>query len=443
MDSLLRPGAILHCDTVSGPIEVLRLLGRGGQGEVYEVAFAGEALAVKWYSPQFVRRDPELVARLRDSIGATPPSAAFLWPLTLLRLDASSAGKEGLAAESFGYLMPLRPPAYRAAVDHEAGRLSISLRNVVRACYFLAEAFDRLHNQGLCYKDISIGNLFLNPEDGRILICDNDNVAVTGAGRGATLGTAGYMAPEVLLGQARPSTTSDLFSLAVLIFRLLTRSDPFKGRLELQIRCLDAPAQRQRYGIDPVFVFDPHDERNRPDPEVHRAACLTWTIYPESLKRLFRQTFGAGLRHPDRRVLTGQWCETLAAVLDHGLLCPECGQEVFSQGKDPERCWACGASIPSVRRLQLPRGVVLAQPDNELHPHHFDPRCLESLETPLARVESHPRDGRLLGLHNLSEQDWHVELVEGGTVVVAPGRRCNLARVARIHTHLGSIEVAA
>jgi serine/threonine protein kinase len=441
IDSMLGPGATLPCDNLSEPLEVIRLLGSGGQGEVYEVAFAGERLAAKWYFPRFLARDPELMERLRDSIRATSPSAAFLWPMALLQPAAASVVELRLPAGSFGYLMALRPPDYVAAIEHEAARLTISLRDVVRACFFLAEAFDRLHGRGLCYKDISTGNLFLRPRDGRILICDNDNVAVTGVGRGAALGTPGFMAPEVLLGQARPSSGSDLFSLAVLLFRLLTRSDPFKGQLELQIRCLDVPAQRQLYGVDPVFVFDPRDDRNRPDPEVHRAACLTWPIYPPALQKLFQQTFGPGLRDPGSRVLTGQWCETLASVLDRRLLCPHCGQEVFGTGDGSDRCWACGGAIAAVPRLVLSRGVVLAQPGNELHHHHFNALILENLDGPVARVEPHPRDPRILGLLNCSERPWSADLADGGSVTVEPGRRCSLAKAMRIHTDQGTIEV--
>jgi|688.fasta_scaffold01073_51 DNA-binding helix-hairpin-helix protein with protein kinase domain len=439
IETMLRPGATISCHKLSEPLEVIRLLGRGGQGEVYEVAFAGERLAAKWYHPRFAARDPELLERLRDSIRATAPGPAFLWPMTLLQLAAASAAELGLPGGSFGYLMALRPTEYVGAIEHEAARLTISLRDVVRACFFLVEAFDRLHSRGLCYKDISTGNLFLRPRDGRILICDNDNVAVTGAGRGAALGTPGFMAPEVLLGQARPSSGSDLFSLAVLLFRLLTRSDPFKGRLELGIRCLDLPAQRQLYGVDPVFVFDARDDRNRPDPEVHRAACLTWPIYPPELQRHFQQTFGPGLRDPSHRVLTGQWCETLAAVLDQRLLCPHCGQEVFGSGDGSDRCWACGGVIGAVPRLALPRGGVLAQPGNELHPHHFDALALENLDAPVARVEAHPGDPRILGLLNCGERTWSADLAGGGSVTVEPGRRCSLARVVRIHTHHGVI----
>ena len=110
---------------------------------------------------------------------------------------------------------------------------------------------------------------------------------VDGQSSGSVLGTPGFMAPEVLLGQAKPSARSDLFSLAVLLFRLLTRHDPFRGQRELEIRCLDEPARRRLYGDEALFIFDPDDPHNRPDPIEHSAALITWPIYPASLQRLF------------------------------------------------------------------------------------------------------------------------------------------------------------
>lgn len=181
--------------------------------------------------------------------------------------------------------MPLRPPGYIGAHEHVGGLVDISLQAVMRSSFFLAEAFHDLHLRGLCYKDISLMNLFLEPSSGRILICDNDNVAIDGRDPGSVLGTPGFMAPEVLLRQARPGANSDLFSLAVLIFRLLTRHDPLLGTMELAIRCLDEPARRRLYGEDPVFIFDPRDARNRPDPEAHPAALVTWPIYPAPCRR--------------------------------------------------------------------------------------------------------------------------------------------------------------
>ena len=57
MESMLPNGATIECSNLSSPIEIQRLLGAGGQGEVYKVTFAGEALAAKWYFPKIAIRD--------------------------------------------------------------------------------------------------------------------------------------------------------------------------------------------------------------------------------------------------------------------------------------------------------------------------------------------------------------------------------------------------
>ena len=441
MNGLLRDGARLRFSGSATPAEVVRLLGGGSQGQVFEVRYAGEAMALKWYYPSCLGRDPGLKERLRRCTRAAEPSASFLWPILVLDPTPECRRELAIAQESFGYLMKLRPPSHVAAVEHIAGRLTISLRALLRACFHLAEAFHALHSRGLCYKDISLANLFLDPSSGQILICDNDNVDVNGSEQGAVSGTPGFMAPEVLLGRSRPGTSSDLFSLAVLLFRLLTRHDPFLGRLELQIRCLDAPARRRLQGEDPVFIFDPDDGRNRPDPIAHPAPLATWPIYPPQLQALLIQSLGPGARDPSRRVYTGQWLKGLGLCLDQLALCPHCGQEVFLSAAEPGRCWDCGGSLPLLPRLLAPAGVVLAQPGNALHPHHFDPLALESIDTPLAAVEAHPSRPGVLGLRNLSTASWRAELSSGETLELAPDQRCNLALLRRLQTPLGPVEM--
>ena len=439
MESMLPNGATIECSNLSSPIEVQRLLGAGGQGEVYEVTFSGEALAAKWYFPKIASKDIGLAERLRDSIRFSSPSPAFLWPISLLEPSISSCTSLNIPSGSFGYLMAIRPPGYVGAIEHSAARISVTLQSVVRACFYLAEAFDALHSKGLCYKDISLGNLFLKPGTGEILICDNDNVEENGKNRGLALGTAGFMAPEVLMGKAKPSADSDLFSMAVLMFHLLTRSDPFKGKMEMGIRCLDEPAKRRLYGEDPVFIFDPIDERNRPDADEHRAAVLTWPIYPERLQRLFQRTFGPGMDNPSARVRTGQWCEALAACLDSRLICPHCGQEVFADPGTITQCWACGASIEPPARLTTGHYALLAQSDNELHPHHLNPLATERIDAPIGRIESHPSNPNLLGLQNLSPHTWTAQFTNGQSAEISTGQRCNLAQVSEIKTHLGNV----
>lgn len=440
MTWILPEGASLDLEGMAGPLRVLRGLGGGTQGQVYAVETAGEQLALKWYLPACIARDPNLERRLGESIRATAPSDAFLWPLALVKSTPAALAVIRSREPGFGYLMELRPAGFLGAHEHVGGHLEISLRNVVRACFFLAEAFHALHLKGLCYKDISLGNLFLQPSSGRILICDNDNVDVDGRDLGSVLGTPGFMAPEILMGRARPGAASDLFSLAVLIFRLLTRSDPLRGERELAIRCLDEPARRRLYGEEPLFIFDPRDARNRPDPIVHAAALVTWPIYPEPIKRLFEQTFCDGLQAPRRRALTGQWMAALAAALDQRQPCPHCGQETFPDpAAQAPLCWSCGNPLPAPLRLRLAHGLVTAAAGNELHPHHGDSRLPVALHQPLARVEAHPGDPTLLGLRNLGNQGWLAELRNDRRVTVEPGQTCNLAPLVRLITPTGAI----
>jgi len=228
----------------------------------------------------------------------------------------------------------------------------------------------------------------------------------------------------------------------VLVFRLLTRHDPFRGRRELAIRCLDEPARRRLYGEQALFIFDPDDAGNRPDPTEHAAALITWPIYPRPLQRLFEQSFGPGLHQPQQRALTGQWTQQLSRCLDRRQLCPRCGQETFPESPDNgDHCWHCGAALPAPLQLQLPHGRVSAAAGNDLQPHHFNPLANEDLRHPLARLVSHPSDPTLLGLQNLSAHRWQGELSNGQSIDLDPGKTCNLAALQQLRSSDGPINV--
>lgn len=439
MNWLLPVGEPLHCNGLEEPLQIVRGLGGGTQGQVYAVESNGEALALKWYLPSCIKRDPRLRERLQQSIRLGAPNSDFLWPLALVEPSPQSIGQLRCQQPGFGYLMPLRPHGFVGAHLHAGGQLEINLQQLLRACFLLSDGFHQLHLKGLCYKDISLGNLFLEPERGAILICDNDNVDIDGQQPGSVLGTPGFMAPEVLLGKQRPSANSDLFSLAVLLFRLLTRHDPFRGARELAIRCLDEPARRRLYGEEALFIFNPNDASNRPDPAEHAAALITWPIYPPALQALFVQTFVAGLHEPTQRSLTGQWSRAIARCLDQRQICQQCGQETFPEPSSPQRCWNCGTRPEPGWTLRVPRGEVAATAGNELHPHHFDPTLSEDLRQPLARVVAHPSDPRIVGLQNLSTQSWQAELSNGERLAVEPQKTCNLAALRRLHTEAGAV----
>ena len=63
--------------------------------------------------------------------------------------------------------------------------------------------------------------MFFDPDTGDVLICDNDNVSANGIDNSSVYGTPRFMAPEIVMGQAKPSRNTDLYSLAVLLFYMV------------------------------------------------------------------------------------------------------------------------------------------------------------------------------------------------------------------------------
>ena len=152
-----------------------------------------------------------------------PPSDRFLWPLDLVSTARNP---------DYGYLMPLRESRFKGIVDLMKRRAEPSFRALCTACFELAHHYMLLHSKGLSYRDISFGNVFFDPKTGEVRICDNDNVTVNGETAGGVAGTPRFMAPEIVRGQAKPSTETDLFSLAVLLFYMLFMHHPLEGARE-------------------------------------------------------------------------------------------------------------------------------------------------------------------------------------------------------------------
>ena len=98
----------------------------------------------------------------------------------------------------------------------------------------LCRAVSAVHAAGLLHRDIKAHNV-MRAEDGRIVLMD------FGAGkeledRSSDLaGTPLYLAPEVLAGRT-PTVKSDIYSLGVLLYHLVTRSYPVQGRTLHDVR---------------------------------------------------------------------------------------------------------------------------------------------------------------------------------------------------------------
>jgi DNA-binding helix-hairpin-helix protein with protein kinase domain len=422
MNQILESGQIVH--TESGvSCQVGQFLGGGGQGEVYKADVSGKTVALKWYFP--AQATPKQREGLEILIKKGPPNDKFLWPLEL----TSSPDVPG-----FGYIMPLREPRFKGIVDLMKRRIEPTFRALATAGLQLADSYLELHAQGFCYRDISFGNVFFDPDSGEALICDNDNVAVDKQEQSGVLGTPRFMAPEIVRGEARPSTQTDLFSLSVLLFYMLMVHHPLEGKQELAIKCLDLPAMNKLYGTDPLFIFDPDDDSNRPVAGYHDNAIVFWPLYPQFVRDLFIEAFTVGLHDPLERVRESEWRAAMVKLRDSVFYCAGCGAESFydvdalrAAGGQPGTCWACDKALVLPPRLRIEKGIVMLNHDTQLYPHHLDDQRMYDFSQPLAEVTQHPTRPDLWGLKNLTTEKWVITTADGTVKDVEPGRNVPLA----------------
>lgn len=425
MSEILKPQQTLSIESSGMTCKVEEFLAAGGQGEVYRASVEGKPVALKWYYAQSATSAQRLALMALVKKGA--PNDRFLWPLDL----ASSEGVPG-----FGYLMPLRESRYKGIVDLMKRRIEPSFRSLTTAGRELSDSFLKLHAKGLSYCDISFGNVFFDPANGEILICDNDNVVVDGqAPVNGIAGTARFMAPEIVRGETRPSTGTDLFSLSVLHFYMFMVHHPLEGQKEVSIKCLDLPAMTKLYGQEPVFIFDPADTSNRPMAGYHDNALAYWPLYPKFFQQLFIDSFTVGLRSPQHRVRESVWRATMERLADLIIYCGHCGKENFHDPIGPTAsCWACRKSI--LKPLALSMGndrLVMLNHDTQLFPHHIDEQRTHDFSHPVGAVHRHPTELHIWGLKNLSLQKWSCTLASGSVVDIPPGRSVTLALGSTVH----------
>jgi serine/threonine protein kinase len=428
MDQILKPGQKIRTSTSKGTCVVEKLLGGGGQGEVYQAMLDEKPVALKWYYPNSATADQQKGLERLVKMGS--PSDRFLWPMDL----ASSTQTPG-----FGYLMPLREHRFKGIVDLMKRRIEPTFRALATAGLELSHSYLQLHAKGLCYRDISFGNAFFDPHSGEVLICDNDNVAIDNQSRSPVYGTPRFMAPEIVRGDAVPGTQTDLFSLAVLLFYMFMMHHPLEGKKELEIKCLDLPAMKKLYGTEPLFIFDPTDRSNAPDPHYHRNAIEFWNVYPGFLRDLFTRAFTEGITDPQHgRVRESNWRTIMVRLRDSIVYCVHCSAENFHDEdnystENISKCWSCRRRLRLPPRVRLRRNFVMLNHDTTLFPHHVDDEKKYDFSEPVAAVTKHPTDPTVWGLKNLSTQSWSVTNNRGEVKEVSPGRSVTLALGTRIN----------
>ena len=420
MNGQLQPRTMLVSDA-NVQYRVAALLGAGGQGEVYKVESGGKFYALKWYFPKSALPQQERILKRLIDIGK--PDNTFLWPNDLFHAD-----------KTFGYIMPLRPAEYKGLVDLLKCRVNPSFYILCRTAYNLAKAYEKLHAMGNCYRDINYGNLFFDPDSGDVLICDNDNVAPKDMPV-LVNGTYGFMAPEIIRGEAKPSRYTDQYSLAVLLFHIFMNAHPLHGALEANIKCWDIPAQDWLYGENPVFIYDPNNASNRPVKGVHDNAINCWGLYPQELRDLFIESFTIGLTAPHKRVTENRWMNVIANMMSGIYACPKCGADIFYDASKAATnkahiCWSCELPVSMPSTLVVGKRRVLLYKGALIRSHQISGDY--DMDTVVGVVVQNPQNPALMGIQNDSSKNWTYIKPDGTQIPVAPGRKAAVMKNAKI-----------
>lgn len=412
-------GAIIIGDTIKmkngGDAKVLSEFGSGGQGTVYKVAYNGKEYALKWYHVGvFKGKGKDFYANLENNIAKGAPTDAFLWPLGITEVQNGS----------FGYIMDIRPSGYEELTNFFVGSKKKqqvrfkSFAAVSTAAINIIQAFRELHNRGYSYQDINNGNFFIDPANGGVLICDNDNVSPYGTNLGI-MGKQRWMAPEIVAMQCDPDKQSDRFSLAVVLFRLLFINHPLEGRYSTP-PCMTKELERKYYGSEPVFVYDPVDTKNRPVPGTDHNLKIFWNVYPQYIKDLFVRAFSQDVMHKRKaRVLEKEWLDAFFRLRAETGICPNCKYEMFYTAEGVNTCFECHKPVAKLAQLAFSNVTLPMYNGMKIYMWHVD-STLDDIATVVGEVVANPQNPNILGVRNISTATWKVKLPDGSERPLAP-----------------------
>jgi tetratricopeptide (TPR) repeat protein len=243
----LPPSTFAVDEVISGRFQVLRFIGRGGMGEVYEARDLelGARVALKTIRPE-VSSDPQMLRRFKQEIQlarrVTHPNVCRLYDL--------ERQPRGAPPEiSFLTMEMLEGETLAQRLGRQGRMTTEEALPVVRQ---MAEALAAAHDVGVVHRDFKPGNVMLvstrssavNGAGVKAVVTDFGLACASSVGgslselseqalsslsrSGDLVGTLAYMAPEQIEGSAVGPTT-DIYALGLVIYEMVTGHRPFQS----------------------------------------------------------------------------------------------------------------------------------------------------------------------------------------------------------------------
>jgi len=221
---------------------VLRELGRGGMGVVFEAEDLnlGRKVALK-FLPEDIADDVPALERFRREArilsSLNHPNICTVYEIGEFR-DRHYIAMELMEGEPLKQRIAKGVEAMDTPADRRrASRGPLEMERIIEWAIQLADALDAAHAKGVIHRDIKPDNIFITAR-GHAKILDfglaktANESAMPDFGQltapGSAIGTLSYMSPEQALGKDLDGRT-DLFSLGVVLYEMTTGKLPFVG----------------------------------------------------------------------------------------------------------------------------------------------------------------------------------------------------------------------
>ena len=225
--------------SLNGRYKISALLGKGGMSAVYKAHDPNlkRLVAIKLIHAH-LSTDPNFIHRFKKEAAAV---AAFRHPNIVQVYDFSVDGDVYYMVLEFIPGQTLQERLKELKKTDSRMPVEQAIHIVIDIC----DAMGYAHRNGMIHRDIKPANIMLDAQ-GRAILMDFGIVKIvddeTYTATGAVVGTARYMSPEVIRSET-PDERSDIYSLGVTFFEMLSGSPPFNAEsaMSLLMRHLNDP----------------------------------------------------------------------------------------------------------------------------------------------------------------------------------------------------------